>query len=350
MNVRIPFSTFCFALVICKNTDGKYLAVKETRNRGWWIPGGLVDPTEDFFKAAKRETKEETGIDIEITGILRVEHSVQAKASARMRVLFFAVPSSDKLVPKSKPDDHSEAASWLSISEILSLRSRGLLRGEELYDWPNYIENGGMITPTSFFTDEDEDPNNLTLEEICKYSRKQSSGMKTVEEVKFLNLEEEFIYYLKENNIANIRKIIFEGSIDINSPINEKMWSPLIFSIKNRYEEIVSILLIMKANLFQSTHKKRNCVHLAIQSSLNIFNALLISINSLDNESKLILLNQKDVFGDTPLHIAALNLINENDDESKRHIYNSLLLAGSRPDIKNSKDLTPMRIIEKYKK
>ena len=128
------------------------------------------------------------------------------------------------------------------------------------------------------------------------------------------------------------------------------MWSPLIFSIKNRYEEIVSILLIMKANLFQSTHKKRNCVHLAIQSSLNIFNALLISINSLDNESKLILLNQKDVFGDTPLHIAALNLINENDDESKRHIYNSLLLAGSRPDIKNSKDLTPMRIIEKYKK
>ena len=27
---------------------GKWLAVKETKNRGWWIPGGAVDCGETF--------------------------------------------------------------------------------------------------------------------------------------------------------------------------------------------------------------------------------------------------------------------------------------------------------------
>ena len=57
-------------------TYGKYVAVNETRDRGWWIPGGAVDFGEDFITGATRECKEEAGIDCEIKGILKVDHSV----------------------------------------------------------------------------------------------------------------------------------------------------------------------------------------------------------------------------------------------------------------------------------
>ena len=43
-----------FSLVICRNAQGKFLAVKETGIRGWWIPGGHVERREDFIDAAKR--------------------------------------------------------------------------------------------------------------------------------------------------------------------------------------------------------------------------------------------------------------------------------------------------------
>lgn len=60
------------SLVIVRNHEGKFLAVKETDDRGWWIPGGKVDPPEDFFVASRRECIEEAGIDIVLKGILHL--------------------------------------------------------------------------------------------------------------------------------------------------------------------------------------------------------------------------------------------------------------------------------------
>ena len=34
------------------------MAVKETLNRGWWLPAGSLEPGESFIDAANRETKE----------------------------------------------------------------------------------------------------------------------------------------------------------------------------------------------------------------------------------------------------------------------------------------------------
>ena len=50
------------------------MAVNETRNRGWWLPGGHVDRGDDFVSSAHRETQEEGGIDIVLTGVLQVQH------------------------------------------------------------------------------------------------------------------------------------------------------------------------------------------------------------------------------------------------------------------------------------
>ena len=67
------------SLVICRNKKGQYLSVLECGDRGWWLPGGLVDPPESFHRAALRETIEEAGIHVKLKGILRVEQKITNK-------------------------------------------------------------------------------------------------------------------------------------------------------------------------------------------------------------------------------------------------------------------------------
>ena len=81
-----------FSLVICKNPKtGKYLTVNETKNRGWWIPGGAVDSGETFRTAAIRECMEEAGVNIELKGIIKVEHFMDNNFF-KMRLIFYAEP------------------------------------------------------------------------------------------------------------------------------------------------------------------------------------------------------------------------------------------------------------------
>ena len=55
---------------IVTNPAGELLLVHKTDNNRWALPGGGMDPGESIAQAAIRETKEETGIDIEVTGVV----------------------------------------------------------------------------------------------------------------------------------------------------------------------------------------------------------------------------------------------------------------------------------------
>lgn len=56
--------------VVVTNQAGELLMVHKTDNDLWALPGGGMDVGEYIAGAAVRETKEETGIDIEVTGIV----------------------------------------------------------------------------------------------------------------------------------------------------------------------------------------------------------------------------------------------------------------------------------------
>ncbi|KYQ88764.1 hypothetical protein DLAC_10797 [Tieghemostelium lacteum] len=137
---------FCL-VVVRRKRDNTFLLVNEAAGRGYWLPGGRLNVNESMQTCAKRETKEETGIDIELKGILRVEYSPMMNYS-RMRVIFYAEPVDENQLPKSIPDYESVGACYVTVDELKRLN----LRGKEPVLWFNYVSNGKPIHPLSLLS------------------------------------------------------------------------------------------------------------------------------------------------------------------------------------------------------
>lgn len=122
---------------------------QEFANCGFWLPGGRIDAGEDPKQAAIRETKEEAGIDVRLTGFIRVEYTPKVDKSnqkyVRMRFIFTAEPIYCEQIPKSIPDYESVGASWCSIEEVNQLP----LRGSEPIQYFTYISTGQPVFPIS---------------------------------------------------------------------------------------------------------------------------------------------------------------------------------------------------------
>ncbi|MFF0293905.1 NUDIX hydrolase [Kitasatospora sp. NPDC004614] len=58
------------ASVVVVGEDGRVLLQRRTDNGMWALPGGRMDVGESLAGCGIRETREETGLDIEITGIV----------------------------------------------------------------------------------------------------------------------------------------------------------------------------------------------------------------------------------------------------------------------------------------
>ena len=105
--------------------DDKILLVRETkpgREGQYNVPGGHVEPHETLFEAAIRETKEESGYDIELTGLIGVYQTVLAHINVSGPV-FSARVSGGKAVSSRQ---HPEVR-WVSIEELGELHKAGRL-------------------------------------------------------------------------------------------------------------------------------------------------------------------------------------------------------------------------------
>jgi 8-oxo-dGTP pyrophosphatase MutT (NUDIX family) len=159
-----------FSLVVVENsdcgTDGgvsapesrRFVLVHEKKKRGWWLPGGGVDAGQLPAEAAVREAKEEAGIDIVLTGLLRVEHTfvVGRKPYSRLRFIYLARPAEVTGVVglKTVPDSESKGARWMTLDETTQLQRGKLdvsdchLRGEEPVQWfAHRAARGGPACP-----------------------------------------------------------------------------------------------------------------------------------------------------------------------------------------------------------
>jgi ADP-ribose pyrophosphatase YjhB (NUDIX family) len=58
--------------VVVANDAEELLLIRRSDNDNWAVPGGAVDLGESLTQAAVRETREESGIDCEITGLVGI--------------------------------------------------------------------------------------------------------------------------------------------------------------------------------------------------------------------------------------------------------------------------------------
>lgn len=101
--------------------DGKFLLVQEAQEtcRGKWnIPAGHLDPNETIFDGAKREIKEETGCNVELTGILQIGNKV-LKDNVVVSVIFQA-----KLLDNNITYDPNEIldVKWFTYEELINMK------------------------------------------------------------------------------------------------------------------------------------------------------------------------------------------------------------------------------------
>jgi phosphatase NudJ len=135
--------TTLVALVVVPR-NGRYLIVEE-RDGSWYLPAGRVEPGESLTAAAARETIEEAGVQIELEGLLGMDHQ-WAAGRTRLRFAFVAraVGAAD---PKSTPDEHTRSARWASKSEIATLP----LRDPEVLTWIERYERASALLPIASY-------------------------------------------------------------------------------------------------------------------------------------------------------------------------------------------------------
>jgi 8-oxo-dGTP pyrophosphatase MutT (NUDIX family) len=64
-----PNSIVPAVTAVVKNENDELLMIERTDNGLWALPGGAQDLGESAIDAVRREVKEETGIDVEVTGL-----------------------------------------------------------------------------------------------------------------------------------------------------------------------------------------------------------------------------------------------------------------------------------------
>ena len=125
---KTKFANLVVRVVIEK--DGKYLFVQEGKEdiRGLWaFPGGKIDVGELVRTAAKREIREETGVEIELTGLIGIRHCYwDDRPGFSLEMIFSAKPVS---IPETFPlCDEVMAVEWKTLDEITAIVKAGLHR------------------------------------------------------------------------------------------------------------------------------------------------------------------------------------------------------------------------------
>ena len=112
--------------VVVVNDAGEILLIRRTDNDNWAVPGGAMDLGESLPAAAVRETLEETGIEVEITGLVGIytdpRHVIFYTSNGEARQEFSVVFTARPLVGEPTPSDESREVHWVAPDAIPSLQ------------------------------------------------------------------------------------------------------------------------------------------------------------------------------------------------------------------------------------
>ncbi len=102
-------------LLICRSDNGN-----------WSMPGGAHDPGESLSRTAVRETAEETGVDVELTGIVGIftdpTHVIHYTSNDEVRQEFTVIYRADAVGGEPTPSSESTKVEWVEIDRIPALK------------------------------------------------------------------------------------------------------------------------------------------------------------------------------------------------------------------------------------
>ena len=116
---RITPSFSVGAMCVIERPDGALLLVRHSYRRRWGLPGGLLSRGEEASRAARREAKEEVGLDIEIADPPAV---VVDPVARRVDVIFAARPTSPPPGEVTPRSSEILEARWFLPDELPELQ------------------------------------------------------------------------------------------------------------------------------------------------------------------------------------------------------------------------------------
>jgi ADP-ribose pyrophosphatase YjhB (NUDIX family) len=107
--------------VAVANDAGEVLLIRRSDNDNWALPGGAIDIGESLAQAAVRETREETGVDCEITGLVGIytdpRHVILYTSNGEVRqecsIVLTARPTGGQPTPSSETSE----VRWVPLGE-----------------------------------------------------------------------------------------------------------------------------------------------------------------------------------------------------------------------------------------
>jgi len=110
------------ANVAVTNDAGEILLIRRSDNDNWALPGGAVDLGESLPHAAIRETKEESGIDCEITGLSGTYtdpgHVLLYTSNGEVRQEFSIVLTARATGGQPTPSSETSEVRWVALDDL----------------------------------------------------------------------------------------------------------------------------------------------------------------------------------------------------------------------------------------
>jgi 8-oxo-dGTP pyrophosphatase MutT (NUDIX family) len=108
----------CGAVIFRKHQDSyQFMIVKQRFGLHFGFPKGHVEENESELMTAKREVKEEVGLDIKIFEHLRDVTSYSPRPSVNKEVVYFlAEATSEEIIPQ---EEEIDVALWVNQEDVL---------------------------------------------------------------------------------------------------------------------------------------------------------------------------------------------------------------------------------------
>jgi 8-oxo-dGTP pyrophosphatase MutT (NUDIX family) len=107
------------------NDAGELLMIQRSDNGNWAIPGGAMDLGESLPRTAIRETAEETGVDVAITGLVGIftdpRHVILYTSNGEVRQEFSVVFTARPIGGAPTPSSESTQVRWIAPDEVGAL-------------------------------------------------------------------------------------------------------------------------------------------------------------------------------------------------------------------------------------